>query len=176
MAENLSAPPVSAVSPESAMPSAEVAATIESASTPLPPTEPATAPAQPSAPVPPPTAVKEDANGYEAMAAQIAELRAQLQASNIKSALAERRLTPHDSGLVVRLIEEKVSNGETADKACAELYKTHPYLFKAPQVVQKSGPSDEELAQTKSLNDAYVKGVISRLRRDAISFGGTSNG
>lgn len=106
------------------------------------------------------------------MAAQIVELRTQLRAASIKSALAERRLVPQDNDLVVRLLEEKLSNGENPDKACAELYKTHPYLFKAPQVVQKTGPSDEEIAQNKSLNDAYVKGVISRLRRDAISFGG----
>lgn len=169
---NLSAPPVSTVSPESAMSSNDVAATIEAATTaPAPmPIEPAPAPTP--APAPAPTPAAPEASPYDAMAAQIVELRTQLRAASIKSALAERRLVPQDNDLVVRLLEEKLSNGENPDKACADLYKTHPYLFKAPQVVQKTGPSDEEIAQNKSLNDAYVKGVISRLRRDAISFGG----
>lgn len=171
MPQEISAPPVSTVSPESAMPSAEVAATIEAATTVPAPSEPVVAPAPTPAPAPAPTPAS-DASPYDAMAAQIVELRTQLRAASIKSALAERRLSPHDNDLVVRLIEDKMANGDNADKACAELYKSHPYLFKAPQVVQKSGPTDEELAQNKSLNDAYVKGVISRLRRDAISFGG----
>lgn len=173
MPQEISAPPVSTVSPESAMPSAEVAATIEAASTVPAPSEPVTAPAPTPVPAaaPSPTPAPEN-SPYDAMAAQIVELRTQLRAASIKSALAERRLSPHDNDLVVRLIEDKMANGSDADKACAELYKSHPYLFKAPQVVQKSGPTDEELAQNKSLNDAYVKGVISRLRRDAISFGG----
>lgn len=171
MTQEISAPPVSTVSPESAMPSAEVAATIEAATTAPAPSEPVTAPAPTPVPAPAPTPAP-DSSPYDAMAAQIVELRTQLRAASIKSALAERRLSPHDNDLVVRLIEDKMANGENADKACADLYKSHPYLFKAPQVVQKSGPTDEELAQNKSLNDAYVKGVISRLRRDAISFGG----
>lgn len=172
MPQEISAPPVSTVSPESAMPSAEVAATIEAATTVPAPSEPAVAaPAPTPVPAPAPTPTS-DTSPYDAMAAQIVELRTQLRAASIKSALAERRLSPHDNDLVVRLIEDKMANGDNADKACAELYKSHPYLFKAPQVVQKSGPTDEELAQNKSLNDAYVKGVISRLRRDAISFGG----
>lgn len=171
MPQEISAPPVSTVSPESAMPSAEVAATIEAATTVPAPSEPVVAPAPTPAPAPAPTPAP-DTSPYDAMAAQIVELRTQLRAASIKSALAERRLSPHDNDLVVRLIEDKMANGDNADKACAELYKSHPYLFKAPQVVQKSGPTDEELAQNKSLNDAYVKGVISRLRRDAISFGG----
>lgn len=171
MPQEISAPPVSAVSPESAMPSAEVAATIEAATTVPTPSEPVAAPAPTPVAAPAPTPAP-DSSPYDAMAAQIVELRTQLRAASIKSALAERRLSPHDNDLVVRLIEDKMGNGDNADKACAELYKSHPYLFKAPQVIQKSGPTDEELAQNKSLNDAYVKGVISRLRRDAISFGG----
>lgn len=171
MPQEISAPPVSTVSPESAMPSAEVAATIEAATTAPAPSEPVAAPAPTPVPAPAPTPAP-DNSPYDAMAAQIVELRTQLRAASIKSALAERRLSPHDNDLVVRLIEDKMANGDNADKACADLYKSHPYLFKAPQVVQKSGPTDEELAQNKSLNDAYVKGVISRLRRDAISFGG----
>lgn len=172
MPQEISAPPVSTVSPESAMPSAEVAATIEAASTVPAPSEPVVAPAPAPVPASPSPTPAPDNSPYDAMAAQIVELRTQLRAASIKSALAERRLSPHDNDLVVRLIEDKMANGGDADKACAELYKSHPYLFKAPQVVQKSGPTDEELAQNKSLNDAYVKGVISRLRRDAISFGG----
>lgn len=171
MPQEISAPPVSTVSPESAMPSAEVAATIEAATTVPAASEPAPVPTPAPMPTPAP-APEPDTSPYDAMAAQIVELRTQLRAASIKSALAERRLSPHDNDLVVRLIEDKMANGDNADKACAELYKSHPYLFKAPQVVQKSGPTDEELAQNKSLNDAYVKGVISRLRRDAISFGG----
>lgn len=170
MSEILSAPPVSTVSPESSMSITEVAEANNS----TPVTEAPPAP-QASAPQAPIQTTQQQDQGIEAMAAQIAQLRAQLQSSNIKSALAERRLTPQDNDLVVRLVEEKMSNGDTADKACADLYKSHPYLFKAPAVVQKSSPSDAEVAQSKSLNDAYIKGVISRLRRDAISFGGMTN-
>lgn len=175
MPQEISAPPVSTVSPESAMPSAEVAATIEAATTVPAQSETVAAPSPAPSPATAP-ATAPDNSPYDAMAAQIVELRTQLRAASIKSALAERRLSPHDNDLVVRLIEDKMANGDNADKACAELYKSHPYLFKAPQVVQKSGPTDEELAQNKSLNDAYVKGVIGRLKRDVISFGGTNNG
>lgn len=171
MPQEISAPPVSTVSPESAMPSAEVAATIEAATTVPAQSETVAAPSPAPSPATAP-ATAPDNSPYDAMAAQIVELRTQLRAASIKSALAERRLSPHDNDLVVRLIEDKMANGDNADKACAELYKSHPYLFKAPQVVQKSGPTDEELAQNKSLNDAYVKGVIGRLKRDVISFGG----
>lgn len=161
--EQVSAPPVSTVSPESAMSEADVSATNENVGTPVPP-EVAPAPAPAPAPV-------QNDTGLDAMKAQIAELRSQLQSADIRSALAERRLTPQDNDLVVRMITEKMSDGTNADKACAALYKSHPYLFK-PVPQTKAQTDAAEQAELKSLNDAYVNGVIGRLKRGAISIGG----
>lgn len=163
--EQISAPPVSTVSPESAMSEAEVTATNENVGTPIPPEAPAPAPA------PAPAAPVQNDTGLDAMKAQIAELRSQLQSADIRSALAERRLTPQDNDLVVRMITEKMSDGMDADKACAALYKSHPYLFK-PVPQTKAQTDAAEQAELKSLNDAYVNGVIGRLKRGAISIGG----
>lgn len=160
--EQVSAPPVSTVSPESAMSQADVSATNENVGTPVPPEAPAPTPAPAPAP---------NDTGLDAMKAQIAELRSQLQSADIRSALAERRLTPQDNDLVVRMITEKMSGGMDADKACAALYKSHPYLFK-PVPQTKAQTDAAEQAELKSLNDAYVNGVIGRLKRGAISIGG----
>lgn len=166
----ISAPPVPTTTPEATMTQAEIAeAAAAPAQIPTPAPEPKPAVVAPPQPVV--QAPDNNAAAYDAMREQITQLKAQLQESNIKSTLAERRLIPQDNALVVRMITEKIDAGMDADKACAELYKTHPYLFKPP-VVTKTGPSEAEVAQNKSLNDAYVKGVIGRLRRDAITIGG----
>lgn len=171
--EEMSAPPVSTVSPEAAMPTEEVAQAKESIPATPAPVAAAPNPAPVVAPTPQATAPNDD---VAQMREQIQALRSQLRTSDIRSTLAERRLVPQDNDLVLGMIEKKLDEGMTADKACAALYKSHPYLFKAPVAQPKTGPSDEELNAMKSLNDAYVKGVIGRLKRDVISFGGTNNG
>lgn len=169
--EEMSAPPVSTVSPEASMPTEEVEQAKESAL--AAPTMTASSPTPVVAPTPQATTTNDD---VVQMREQIQALRSQLRTSDIRSTLAERRLVPQDNDLVLGMIEKKLDEGMTADKACSALYKSHPYLFKAPVAQPKTGPSDEELNAMKSLNDAYVKGVIGRLKRDVISFGGTNNG
>lgn len=107
----------------------------------------------------------------DAMSAEIASLKLELQKSNIRSALAERRLIPHDAELVSKMVVDKIEGGLSPDEACASLYKSHPYLFKnttSPKA-SESARAEEERVQ-KDLNDRLVSSAIARLKRDTVNF------
>lgn len=103
------------------------------------------------------------------MANEIAALKAELQKSNIKSALAERRLVPMDADLVSGMIMDRIGTGLSPDQACASLYQSHPYLFKNSTSAKVSEVDKaEEAKMQKDLNDRFVSSVTSRLRRDVV--------
>lgn len=138
----------------------------------------AVAEAQPSAAEAPKTIevpVKNDETDKRmaGMVSEIAALKEELQRSNIKSALAERRLIPHDAELVSRMVMDKISNGANPDEACAALYKSHPYLFKNISIqntadAEKAAKAADE-ARQNDLNKRLVESAIQRLRRDKVT-------
>lgn len=103
---------------------------------------------------------------------QIALLRKELRASQIKAAMADQHLAPLDKDLVSRLIEEKLTaDGSDVDTAVAALFKSHPYLFSAPQIQKATADkakADAAKAAEQSFNKRLIEGAIARIRRAPI--------
>lgn len=101
---------------------------------------------------------------------EISELRAKLQDSTIKSSLAERHLVAQDDALVSSMVKAKMSDGKDASTAVAELYASHPYLFKgAVAKIAEEKASAAKIETEKKLNDRFVSSAIERLKRSVLS-------
>lgn len=131
----------------------------------------ASAPVADAAPVAPVTEPKESPVESDADK-QIALLRKELRASQIKAAMADQHLAPLDKDLVSRLIEEKLTaDGSDVDTAVAALFKSHPYLFSAPQIQKATADkakADAAKAAEQSFNKRLIEGAIARIRRAPI--------
>lgn len=117
-----------------------------------------------------PAKKEDDSADVSRMVSEIAELKAQLRESNIKSAIAERRLVPLDQSLVTSMISERMKNGMNPSDAVSDLYNTHPYLFKGVvSQIAEQNETAEKAKQSKELNDRFVSSVIERLKRTNIN-------
>ena len=119
---------------------------------------------QPVAAQPKPVQKKDDTQS-----AEIAKLRSELRAAQLKSALADQHLVPLDKALVQRLLDERMSSdGLDVDGAVQSLYKSHPYLFQAPKAVRSPKDDAKAVEAEKSYNDRIIKSAIERIRRTPI--------